>query len=236
MKLQLVLVLLTLLTGANAVLARGWPWRLLWLFGVLNFGLLTLAYTGRNPGIWGKQPDGCLPPVRRLVMLPVHALSLVTFQTMKLFTASRPFDEIEPGLFLGRRLTGSEASLKEFGTVLDLTSEFTEPVRLRRATNYLCVPVLDHTPPTPAQLREALDFLTAHQAAGPVLVHCAAGHGRSALVMAAFLLQQHRATNAAEAVIQLQRSRPNVKLNEAQRACLEEFTRGLTGNRGTQAQ
>lgn len=225
MKLQIALVLLTLLTGIGAVMTRGWPWRILWLFGVLNFGLLTLAYAGRRPEIWGKLPDGRLPLGRTVLMLPVHALSQVTFQTMKLFTASRPFDEIEPGVFLGRRLTGSEATLKEFGAVLDLTSEFAEPVHLRQATNYLCVPVLDHTPPTPAQLRTAVDFLTAHRAGGPVLVHCAAGHGRSALVVAAFLLEQGRVTTAAEAVAQLQRLRPNVKLNAAQRASLEEFAR-----------
>ena len=125
---------------------------------------------------------------------------------------------------------GSEATIKEFRTVLDLTCEFTEPVRLRQATNYLCVPVLDLTPPTPAQLREALDFLTAHQADGPVLVHCAAGHGRSALVLAAFLLQQGKATNATEAMAQLRSARPNVKLNAAQREGLEEFARSLPMN------
>lgn len=222
MKLQLVLVLLTALTGFNAATARGWPGRLLWLFAALNFGLIALAYTVRAPGVWGKQADGRLPLGRQLALLPVHALNQVAFQAMRAFTSSRPFDEVEPGLFLGRRLTGREADLKQFRTVLDLTAEFTEPLGLRQATNYLCVPVLDHTPPTAEQVRQALDFIAAHRADGPVLVHCAAGHGRSALVLAALRLRTGQAPNAAEAIAQLQRLRPNVHLNPAQRAFLEQ--------------
>lgn len=221
MKLQLVLVLLAAFTGFNAARARSWPGRLLWLFAALNFGLITLAYTARAPGVWGKQADGRLPLGRQLALLPAHALNQVAFQTMCAFTSSRPFDEIEPGLFLGRRLTGREADLKQFRTVLDLTAEFTEPPGLRQATNYLCVPVLDLTSPTTEQLRQALDFLAAHRADGPVLVHCAAGHGRSALVLAALRLRTGKATNAAEVIAQLQRLRPNVNLNPAQRAFLE---------------
>lgn len=227
MKLLVAFCLLTLLGGINVALARGWPRRVLWLVVTLNFAAGAIAYGSRNPNFWGKGADGKLERIRWLVLLPLHGFNEVVFQAMRTFTSSRPFDEVQPGIFLGRRLVGGESALKEFRTVLDLTSEFNEPARLRRATNYLCVPVLDHTPPAPAQLRAAVDFLSVHQADGPVLVHCAAGHGRSALVLAAFLLEQGKATNGAAAVEELQRLRPNVALNSAQRASLEAFARSL---------
>jgi hypothetical protein len=236
MKLLVSFCVLTILTTVGAVLTRGWPRRLGWGLLALNCAAAALAYVERSPAFWGKGSDGKLNSARWLVTLPLHGFNQIVFQTLRSVTASRPFDEVQPGLFLGRRLTGREATLKEFRTVLDLTSEFTEPVRLRQATNYLCVPVLDHTPPTPTQLRAALDFLTTHEADGPVLVHCAAGHGRSALVLAAWLVQRGRATNASDALAQLQRVRPNVALNREQRASLEEFTRRLPANSGAPRQ
>lgn len=226
MKLQLVFLLLAVLCGANAAFARRWPARLGWLYLVLNFGLLTLAYAARNPRIWAKQPDGHLETVRAAVMWPGHLLNEAIFRVMRLITSSRPFDEITPGVFLGRRLAGSEGDLRPFRTVLDLTAEFTEPAALRGATNYRCLPVLDHTPPRPEQLRAALEFLETHREDGPILVHCAAGHGRSALVLAAWLLHTGQASDPDAAMARLRQARPNVALNAEQRAALESWWAG----------
>lgn len=226
MKLQLVLVLLTLLAGTKAVLARTWWTRLGWFYLVLSFGVLTLAYAARYPTIWAKQPDGRLETVRAAVMWPGHLLNEAIFRVMRLTTSSRPFDEITPGLFLGRRLAGSEGDLRPFRTVLDLTSEFTEPAALRGAMNYRCLPVLDHTPPRPEQLRAALEFLESHREDGPILVHCAAGHGRSVLVLAAWLLHTGQASDPEAAMARLRQARPNVALNAEQRAALESWWAG----------
>jgi hypothetical protein len=198
-----------------------------WFFFVVNFSVLTLAYTTRNPLIWGKQADGRLSLARAAVMWPCHALNQAIFHVMRLTTSSRPFDEITPGLFLGRRLAGTEGELQRFRAVLDLTAEFTEPAALRGAEHYRCLPVLDHTPPQPEQLRRALEFIEAHRQAGPVLVHCAAGHGRSALVLAAWLLQTGQAADPDAAMARLRQSRPNVALNSEQLAALEAFAAGL---------
>lgn len=227
MKLQLVLLLLTVLGGAKAALAHGWPRRLGWFYLTLNFGLVTLAYAARDPRIWAKQPEGRLEPVRAAVMWPAHLLNEGIFRVMRLTTSSRPFDEITPGLFLGRRLAGAEGELQRFRAVLDLTAEFTEPAALRGAEQYRCLPVLDHTPPTPEQLQRALEFIEAHRQGGPVLVHCAAGHGRSALVLAAWLLHTGQATDPDAAMARLRQSRPNVALNAEQRAALDAFAAGL---------
>ncbi len=227
MKLQLVFVLLTLLAGTKAVLARHWWTRLGWFYLVLTFGVLTLAYAARNPRIWAKQSDGRLDAARAVILWPNHLLNEAIFRVMRLTTSSRPFDEITPGLFLGRRLAGSEGELRSFRTVLDLTSEFTEPTALRTAANYRCLPVLDHTPPRPEQLRAALEFLEAHREDGPILVHCAAGHGRSALVLAAWLLHTRQASDPEAAMARLRQARPNVALNSEQRAALETFAAAL---------
>ncbi|MFM7100239.1 MAG: dual specificity protein phosphatase family protein, partial [Verrucomicrobiota bacterium] len=66
---------------------------------------------------------------------------------------------------------------------------------------------------------------------GPVYVHCAAGRGRSALVVAAFLLAEQRVETVGEAVEFLQRIRPEVLLVDGQRARLEEYAASLGGGR-----
>jgi len=227
MKLQLALLLLTVLVGAKAAFAQGWLRRLGWFYLTLNFGIVTLAYAARSPRIWAKQPDGRLSMVRAAVMWPCHALNQAMFRVMLLTTSSRPFDVITPGLFLGRRLAGAEGGLRPFRAVLDLTAEFTEPPALRGVEQYLCLPVLDHTPPKPEQLQGALEFIEAHRQAGPVFVHCAAGHGRSALVMAAWLLRTGQAPDPDAAMARLRQSRPNVALNPEQRAALDVFAARL---------
>jgi hypothetical protein len=53
-------------------------------------------------------------------------------------------------------------------------------------------------------------------------------------VLAALRVRTGQATNAAEAIAQLQRLRPNVRLNAAQRAALEQpaAVRGANGSAG----
>lgn len=223
----LLLGTLAALTGWTCAKLKRWPWRLVMGFLTVNFAAAALAYATFSPGLWLKRADGRLHPASWIVWSPLHGLNQLKLRVIRMMRPARPFDEVQPGLFLGRRLTGGEAGLTNFRTVLDLTSEFPEPAALRGASNYLCLPVLDHTPPTLDQIREAMNFLTAHQDSTPVLVHCAFGQGRSALVVASYLLQQGRATNAADAVAQLQRVRPRVNPNSVQRARLEEFARSL---------
>ena len=106
--------------------------------------------------------------------------------------------------------------------VVDMTSEFPEVPVLRRGT-YLCLPTLDHTAPTPVQIKSALDFIAAEKPFRKVLVHCAAGHGRSATVIAAWLLQNGVVKTAVEANDYMKRIRSGVRLKPAQLRVLDEM-------------
>jgi hypothetical protein len=44
-----------------------------WFLFVVNLSVLRLAYTTRNPLIWGKRADSWLPLARAAVMWPCHA-------------------------------------------------------------------------------------------------------------------------------------------------------------------
>jgi protein-tyrosine phosphatase len=153
------------------------------------------------------------------MLAPYHLLNGLTMRLAGLGGAA-PYHEIAPGLWLGRLLTAREArqliEKHKIRAVLDLTSEFSEASPLRRL-DYLSLPVLDKCAPSPSQLRRGLDFL--ERASGPVYVHCALGHGRSATFVVAHLARlQDAPLEEWEAKVRL--CRPGVRLAPAQRECI----------------
>ncbi len=138
------------------------------------------------------------------------------------------YHEIIPGLFLGRRLLSHEAKQllnNQQVAVLDLTAEISELSMLRNQP-YFCIPLLDATPPTPEQLVEACKWIEAQKENGAVYVHCVAGHGRSATVLAAYLIWIKSAEDIATALKIIRSSRPGISLSSEQHQSLESFSRG----------
>jgi Dual specificity phosphatase, catalytic domain len=183
---------------------------------------VAFAFAGLGPGLFGKRPDGTVPLGRRVWFVPYHLLSAIAAQIGRI-AGEAPADEIEPGLFLGRRLTSLDRQVGDggFAAVLDLTSEFPEPDFLRAAMAYLCIPLLDNSAPTVAQLDRAMDFLA--RAPRPLLVHCAYGHGRSAVVICAWLLKSGLAHGPEEAEALVRRKRSKVSLSREQREAVKAW-------------
>ena len=69
--------------------------------------------------------------------------------------------------------------------MLDVTAEFPE-TRALRDVEYLLIPLLDGSAPSAHELSRAIEFIAG--SARPLLVHCAHGHGRSAVMIAAWML------------------------------------------------
>ena len=97
---------------------------------------------------------------------------------------------------------------------------------------YRCLATPDHAPPSPPSLRAACEFIrTVLDEGGRVYVHCTAGRGRSASVVAAYMVASGHAETVAAAVEMLQHSRPIVYLNEPQLASVQDFVASLDGQR-----
>jgi protein-tyrosine phosphatase len=107
--------------------------------------------------------------------------------------------------------------------VADLTSEFAAARDIvRGSAAYRSLPTLDAAaPPNPRVFDDLVRALAG--ASAPVYVHCALGHGRSALVVAAVLVARGLANDAARAEALIKAARPGVGLNKAQRAFLSKW-------------
>lgn len=216
-------------TGAVIVLmlASGvgrWGAFLYWPAAALS--ITSAAYFGLGPAIFRKA-HGCLPWSTRFVMAPIligHYVSLFYYRRQ-----CRAWDEIVPGVLIGRALSETEAAEavdQGVTAVLDLTAEYSE-VASFRALPYLNVQTLDLTAPTQHQLRESTDFVAMHAASGIVYVHCKIGYSRSAAVVGAYLVDTGLATTVEEAIAMLRHARPTIVIRPEALAALDAFAAGL---------
>jgi membrane-associated phospholipid phosphatase len=207
--------------------ALTWPWGAILIWPIIAVAIVTLGYFHSGPGIFRKA-YGRLPFSAKLVLAPAIAGQYVSWMYYK--RQCRPWDEITPGVWIGRRLSNAEAlAATDAGVtaVLDLSDAFSEARPFRELSHYCHIPVLDLTAPTPDQMSEAAAFIEQHAANGTVYVHCKIGYSRSAAVVAAWLLHTGRATSVDEAVSLLRSKRPTIVIRPEIAVALSDFATAI---------
>jgi hypothetical protein len=202
------------------------------MFVFANVGIafigVGLAFGSNTPGIFMKSTNGRLSLLSYLVFWPYLALNYLFLRLYRRLSKENPLDEILPGLHLGRKLCHADRErLPQRGVraVVDVTSEWGEAGFILKNYAYLCVPVLDTCAPTRQQLHETVAWIEVHLQHGGVFVHCAAGHGRSATIIAAYLLHTKAAAGVQEAIDLIKSKRPKIRLGKGQLALLQEYIR-----------
>lgn len=190
-----------------------WPWGILFFWPAIAMKIVGSGYVWRGPRIFRKT-NGRIPLSTKFVLGPCmlgQELSLLHYKRQ-----CRPWDEVVPGIWIGRKLDDHEAeeAIRSGVTaVLDLTSEFSEAKPFRSA-RYLNLQVLDLTAPTQEQLREMAEFIAKNSEGGKVYVHCKVGYSRSAGAVGAYLISSGKAASAMEAIGMLRRARPTIVVRQ----------------------
>src|SRR5438552_2138394 len=175
MKYTVVFSVFTLYLAGVGVLLGDWGLLLLW--PALSFALVGAAYAGLGPGVFGKRPDGRLAWWALVLLGPFLLFTWIVWTFSTRLNGESACDEVVPGLWLGRRLRARELP-SGVVLVVDLTAEFRVPRGLTTGRHYRCLPTLDALAPEETAVRLLIEELARHE--GGVLIHCAAGHGRSA--------------------------------------------------------
>jgi protein-tyrosine phosphatase/membrane-associated phospholipid phosphatase len=184
----------------------------LWLliaWTALALACVALVYQSGSPWGFGKRVNGSLPVTSWCLLAPYLCGA---FLNSRWWTRGAPSaSQIADGVWIDRFPTAAELRRTKADAVLDLTAEL---VRLAPASAYRCLPVLDLTVPTQDDLRAAVGAIEAWRAQGlTVLICCALGYSRSALVAAAWVSDQHpELKDPAQVLAKVRAARPGVVL------------------------
>lgn len=195
-----------------------------------SFLAAALAYAGAGPRVMGKRPDGELPWWSLLLNGPFLVLGLGSMRMIHIGAGESPWTEVAPGILLGRRPSRRDVrAFRSLGVtaVVDLCAELPSSRALTGAEAYLLLPVLDSEAPTPEQLDAAVRWIDEHAGRGPLFVHCALGHSRSAMVVAAWQMAKGHPGGPDQLEADLRRARPSVMFTERQREALRQWRQHL---------
>lgn len=228
MKYGILFAIAAALFATAAVTRGGWWWLAVW--PAASFAWVAIGYLALGPAVFTKRPDGSLSRWRTLLLAPYLAYRWSVWRAVRLVKREPATHAMLPDVWIGRRLLSAELP-GHIERIVDLTCEF-PPTRAGRTNcRYRNLPLLDASAPQADELLQLLDHIEAER--GPLLIHCAEGHGRTGLVAAALLLKRGIAENPKDAVARVQAVRPLVRLNSAQRRCLEHVASILAnGDRG----
>ena len=202
---------------ALAAALGGWAWLLLWPAAALL--LVGLGYARYGVAVFQKKA-GQLSWAAALLLWPYRVGAWWSSRWLTRHAA--PAAEVAPGLWLGRAPGPADHQQLPTTAILDLTAEFSRPAATRHRP-YRSVPLLDLVVPTPAELAQAVAALNELSLTGPVLVHCALGYSRAAIVVAAWLLHRGFAANPEAAMARVRAARPQVVLSGRHCAALGAY-------------
>jgi protein-tyrosine phosphatase len=212
-------VLIAVLMGGGAAVAPAWF--------ALSYGSVGVAYLGRPILVFGKdRVTGRIPFRRKVLLFPYLVTTAGLWHVLRLLGRERPYARMAPGLYVGRRLLSREypAGIR---TVVDLTFELDARRPLDPGVSYENIPVLDGACLSPTELRDVgARVATLRQ---PIYLHCAQGHGRTAMVAASVLLALGLAESGERALEDILAARPGARTNRAQRSAALALTAAIPG-------
>jgi protein-tyrosine phosphatase len=218
MKYALFFLIIAAQFFLEAALLGGYFWIFAWP-GV-SFALVALAYLGLGPGVFGKRASGSLAWWSTLLLLPYLLLTWLTWHLVRRLTREDCYNEVAPGIFVGRRPLPGELP-PEVSLLVDLTAEFPAHPQVRAGREYLAAPMLDAGIASEAAFRKLVEHVARWK--GPVYIHCAQGHGRAGTVAAAVLVAKGLHSTPEAAVDALRQVRPKLSLAKNQFKFLKQI-------------
>jgi len=216
LRLALLYGLTALLLAVFALKLSGAALWLLWPSGSLV--LVALAYLLFAESAFQKRADGSMTPAARCLLAPYLWGAQLN---ARLWTRGMNLvDVVTPDVLLGKLSPRTALQHLHVAHIVDVSAE------LPYASNdlpYSSIPMLDLIPPSTEQIARSVSAIENARSSGTVLVCCALGFSRSALIVAAWLLDTQRASSVEDALAQIRKARPAIVLGPAHLAALHTW-------------
>lgn len=170
---------------------------------------MTISYIRNNPSlIINKQRNGSINPLLLIINLPWLILTWNIFKLQILCSKENFCDQIEDtNIWISRRPT-SKDDISKFEIIIDLTSEF---LSYKTNNQYISYPNLD------GHILKNQPIISNFNKDKKTLIHCANGHGRSALFTAILLKENGVCSSIKESLNLIIKSRKRAIPNRTQR-------------------
>jgi len=197
------------------------------LWTALSSAIVGVAYIGPGERVFNKSREGRQHWANVILLLPYLLINWGAWRLGKMLSKEDCYNEIVPGLYLGRRALLSELP-DDVRSVVDLTAEFPAPKHVAETLTYISCPLLDGTGLRKSAFAGLIQ--ETQKLEKGIYLHCAAGHGRSAMVAAALLMAYRDAGTLTDAEAILKAKRPRVHINRSQRKALHKLLKGRGTN------
>jgi hypothetical protein len=192
------------------------------VFLIIALTVLALALLLERPELFGKRHTGTLAPWAVVVAFPIVLLNYAFWAIKTLVQGEAASHEVAPGIFVGRLPLPGELPPGTM-TIVDVTSELIAHPQIRIHPGYRVYPMLDDGFVEPELLAQIVAEL--QERPGSVLIHCAAGHGRSAALAAALGIARGHFDDPDHAEARMREVRPRVRFTRQQRERLHAWHR-----------
>jgi hypothetical protein len=186
----------------------------------LGFGLIAAAYLLERPELFGKRQTGTLAPWAVVLAFPVVLLNYAFWAIKTLALDEAANSEVAPGIFVGRLPLPGDLP-PGIMTIVDVTSELIAHPQVRVSPGYRVYPMLDDGFAEPEEIERIIAELL--ELPGPMLIYCAAGHGRSATLAAALGIARGHFRDPEHAEAMMRKARPRIRFKRQQRERLHAW-------------
>jgi len=204
---------------------------LFFVWPVLSFGVVSIAYFTNEARWFGKRGDGSRHWLATVALLPYITFAYTVWR-MQVFLSREPaISLVNDSLAVSRRLLAHEAPA-DVDIVCDLTCELVDPESLRAKPGYCCHPILDAGTCSASELIDLARRLPP-STDRRLLIHCANGHGRTGMFAAVWLITHGFVETVDDALAMLRTARPGIGLRIRQRRLVVEADALLRDTRDT---
>lgn len=224
-KLAVYYAVAAMVLAAIALFMGGWFLWLLW--PAVSLLLVAVIYRWLGPAGFCKAGEGRLALASRWLLFPYLVGAWVNSRLWTLKTEQSV--QIDEGVWIGRFPTRRHLRERDFKAVVDMTAEFHAP---HSSAAWHALPSLDLVTLSQQQLKLAADAIERmrRKHGGSLLVSCALGFSRSAMAVAAWLLQSGRVTGADAAIAMVRQQRPQLVLRAEDQDALVRFAQSVASD------